>query len=140
MSNEAPFQMNFKTPKGALVNIRAWSEAELDQYLDSLLQRIHLVNDVELAIEAICTVNGNGLKVTSVSGLPTPDRAVGATHAPAPSNASAGWTPPPTGAAPNCEHGEPMRLVPAGVSKAGKPYKAFFACARQRAEACNAKG
>jgi len=135
-SNEAPFQMNFKTPKGALINVRAWSEAELDQYLDSLLQRIHLVNDVELAIEAICTVNGNGLKVTSVSGLPQPDRAVGATAAPA---ASAGWTPPMTGTAPNCEHGEPMRLVPAGVSKAGKPYKAFFACARQRAEACNAK-
>jgi hypothetical protein len=137
MSNEAPFQMNFKTPKGALINVRAWSEAELDQYLDSLLQRVHLVNDVELAIEAICTVNTGGLKVASVSGLPQPDRAVGATAAP---TASAGWTPPPTGAAPNCDHGEPMRLVPAGVSKAGKPYKAFFACARQRAEACNAKG
>jgi len=136
MSNEAPFQMNFKTPKGALINVRAWSEAELDQYLDALLQRIHLVNDVELSIEAICTVNTGGLKVASVSGLPQPERAVGATAAP---NASAGWTPPPTGAAPNCEHGEPMRLVPAGVSKAGKPYKAFFACARQRAEACSAK-
>ena len=140
MSNEAPFQMNFKTPKGALVNIRAWSEAELDQYLDALLQRIHLVNDVELAIEAICTVNTGGLKVTSVSGLSQPDRPQGATVAPTPASNGGGWTPPHTGTAPNCEHGEPMRLVPAGVSKAGKPYKAFFACARQRAEACNAKG
>jgi hypothetical protein len=136
MSNEAPFQMNFKTPKGALINVRAWSEAELDQYLDSLLQRINLVNDVELAIEAICTINGGGVKVASVSGLPQPERPQGATSAP---TSAMGWSPAQTGPAPVCEHGEPMRLVPAGVSKAGKPYKAFFACARQRAEACNSK-
>lgn len=129
MSNEAPFQANFKTPKGALVNVRAWSEAELDQYLDALLQRINVINDVELAIEAICATNSGGIKVASVSGLPQPERPAGATQAPA-----AG-----AGNAPLCDHNEPMRLVPAGISKAGKPYKAFYACSRQRAEACNAK-
>jgi hypothetical protein len=129
MSNEAPFQANFKTPKGALINVRAWSEAELDQYLDALLQRINVINDVELAIEAICTVNGGGLKVTSASGLPQPERPVGATTAPS----------APATSSPLCDHNEPMRLVPAGISKAGKPYKAFYACSRQRAEACQAK-
>jgi hypothetical protein len=32
-----------------------------------------------------------------------------------------------------------MRFVPAGISKAGKPYKSFYACAQPRESACNAK-
>lgn len=131
MSNEAPFQLNFKTPKGALINIRAWSAPELDQQLDDLLQRINVVNDVELSIEAICAVNTGGLKVASVSGLPQPERPVGATSAP---------TVATPGQAPNCDHGIPMRYVPAGISKAGKPYKGFYACANPRETACQAKG
>lgn len=39
-----------------------------------------------------------------------------------------------------CEHGQPMRLVPAGVSKAtGKPYGAFYACAQPRGQQCQAR-
>lgn len=134
MSNEAPYQANFKTPKGSLLNIRAWSEAELDQALDALLSRVALINDVELAIDAVCNLQQGGLKVVDTKlGAPA--------AAPAAFTPSQGYTPPAaTGSAPNCEHGEPMRYVPAGISKAGKPYKGFYACARQRAEACNAKG
>lgn len=134
MSNEAPYQANFKTPKGSLLNIRAWSEAELDQALDALLSRVALINDVELAIDAVCNLQQGGLKVVDTKlGAPA--------AAPAPAfTPTQGYTPAPaTGSAPNCEHGEPMRYVPAGISKAGKPYKGFYACARQRAEACNAK-
>jgi hypothetical protein len=131
MSNEAPYQANFKTPKGSLLNIRAWSEAELDQALDALLTRVGLINDVELAIDAVCNIQQGGLKVL--------DTKLGA-PAPAQSAPMAGYTPPaPAGSAPMCEHNEPMRYVPAGISKAGKPYKGFYACARQRAEACNSK-
>lgn len=37
-----------------------------------------------------------------------------------------------------CKHGEPARFVPAGTSKAsGKPYKAFYACARSKDEQCD---
>lgn len=131
MSNEAPYQANFKTPKGSLLNIRAWSEMELDQALDTLLTRVHTINDVELAIESICNLQQGGIKIqqTTVSNTPAPA-----------ATPTQGYTPPAaTGSAPNCEHGEPMRYVPAGISKAGKPYKGFYACARQRAEACNAK-
>lgn len=132
MSNEAPFQANFKTPKGTLLNIRAWSEAELDQYLDALLTRVHVINDVELSIDAVCNLQQGGIKVTSTTVTNTPQAA-----APAPTQ---GYTPPaPAGAAPVCEHNEPMRYVPAGISKAGKPYKGFYACARPRTEACNSK-
>ena len=134
MSNEAPYQANFKTPKGSLLNIRAWSEAELDQSLDALLTRVHIINDVEQAIDAICNLQQGGIKIqqTTVTNTPAPQAA-----APAPMQ---GYTPPaPAGATPNCEHGEPMRYVPAGISKAGKPYKGFYACARPRLEACNSK-
>ena len=134
MSNEAPFQANFKTPKGSLLNIRAWSEPELDQYLDALLKRVHIINDVELSIEAICAINPS-IKIKEVSGLPQPTPVA----PPQPTQ----YTPPQVQQAPSsvplCDHNEPMRLVPAGISKAGKPYKSFYACPRQRAEACNAK-
>ena len=133
MSNEAPYQANFKTPKGSLLNIRAWSEAELDQALDALLTRVHVINDVELAIDAVCNLQQGGIKVTQTTVANTP-----APAAPAPAPMQ-GYTPASTGAAPSCEHGEPMRYVPAGISKAGKPYKGFYACARPRTEACNSK-
>ena len=121
MSNEAIYQANFKTPKGSLINIRAWSEPELDTALDALLKRIQVISDVELAIDAIANINAGGLKVVESSGYPQPAQ------------------PLAVGSSPMCDHQEPMRLVPAGISKAGKPYKAFYACSRPRAEACNAK-
>lgn len=37
-----------------------------------------------------------------------------------------------------CKHGEPAKLVPAGVSKStGKPYRAFYACARSKDTQCD---
>lgn len=39
-----------------------------------------------------------------------------------------------------CEHQQPMRLVPAGVSKTtGKPYGAFYTCAQPRGQQCQAR-
>lgn len=44
------------------------------------------------------------------------------------------------GALPLCDHGQPMKLVPAGISKAsGKPYPAFWACAQARGQQCAKK-
>jgi hypothetical protein len=63
-------------------------------------------------------------------------------HAPAPVSAPPApvaddpWAPTPSAAppqvapVPNCDHGQPMKLVPPGVSKkTGKPYPGFYACA-----------
>ena len=37
-----------------------------------------------------------------------------------------------------CKHGEQAKLVPAGVSKStGKPYRAFYACARPKETQCD---
>jgi hypothetical protein len=54
--------------------------------------------------------------------------------APAAAPAADPWAPAPVevnaGPAPMCDHGQPMKLVPAGVSKkTGKPYPGFYACA-----------
>ena len=52
------------------------------------------------------------------------------------------WTPPaqqaaPAGNAPACDHGQPMKLIPAGVSKStGNPFRAFYACAAPREVQC----
>lgn len=42
--------------------------------------------------------------------------------------------------APLCDHGLPMKLIPAGISKAsGKPYKAFWVCDQPRGMQCDKK-
>ena len=39
-----------------------------------------------------------------------------------------------------CAHGQPMKLIPAGISKAsGKPYKAFYVCAQPRGMQCDTR-
>lgn len=134
MSNAtAKFQVNFKTPAGTLVNVYADSVGEacaiLEEYMSvgfSLIQ----------AAEAITT---GGI----VAAAPAPTFAPAAPAA-APAAGATGWSPAAAapafgGPVPNCDHGEPMRHVPAGISKAGKPYKAFYACARPREQACAAK-
>ena len=40
--------------------------------------------------------------------------------------------------APSCAHG-PMRLVPGGVSKAGKPYNGFYSCTQPRESQCKSQ-
>jgi hypothetical protein len=37
----------------------------------------------------------------------------------------------PAGPAPSCSHGTMPRLVQGGISKAGKPYGAFYGCTSQ---------
>ncbi len=51
---------------------------------------------------------------------------------------AAAQAPAPAGS-PVCDHGLPMRFVAAGISKAGKPYKACYACPNARESACNKK-
>lgn len=126
MSNaNAKFQVNFKSPAGTLINVYADSVGEACMIIEEYMS-------VGLPlIQAAETVAASGIAATA----PTPQAA--------PAQAATAWKPSapaaPTGDIPTCDHGEPMRLVPAGISKAGKPYKAFYACPRPRGEACNAK-
>ncbi len=137
MSNEAPFQINLKTPGGTLLNIRAWTEQELDIYIDALQLRIPDIQTLEQVVNAGGAANAAVANLQSAGLNPQP---VAAPAAPAHNYAPTPPAPAPAaGASPNCDHGMPMRFVPAGISKAGKPYKSFYACAQPRESACNAK-
>ena len=140
MSNEAPFQVNLKTPGGTLLNLRAWTEQELDIAIDALKLRAPDIKELEEVINASGQMNAavNNLQAAGLNpqfvAPPAPPAAPAHNYAPTPPAPA-----PVTGATPNCDHGAPMRFVPAGISKAGKPYKSFYACAQPRESACNAK-
>jgi hypothetical protein len=137
MSNEAPFQINLKTPGGTLLNLRAWTEQELDIYIDALQLRIPDIQALEQVVNAGGAANAAVANLQAAGLNPQP---VAAPAAPAHNYAPTPPAPAPAaGASPNCDHGMPMRFVPAGISKAGKPYKSFYACAQPRESACNAK-
>lgn len=117
-------QFNFKTPNGGLHNVYATSVPEAVELLDAFHNElIGAIFDVEQKINAAYTV------AAAVAPTPQPQAAV--------------TTPPvtaPAGDAHLCEHGQPMKLIPAGISKAsGKPYKAFYACAQPRGMQCNSR-
>lgn len=130
--NEALYQVNVKTPKGTLLNIRATSDAELDAALDGLTLRISAIADLESSIEAICALSNGGFKPEVVGHTPV---AATAPSYPAP----AGYK--PAGQLPDCTcGGGAMRHVPAGIAKStGRPYKAFYACPKPQGQACNNK-
>jgi hypothetical protein len=134
MSNEAPFQINLKTPGGTLLNIRAWTEQELDIYIDALQLRVPDIQALEQAVNTGSSTNAAVANLQAAGLNPQPVAAPAHNYAPTPPAPA-----PAVGASPNCDHGTPMRFVPAGISKAGKPYKSFYACAQPRESACSAK-
>jgi len=94
---EPLYQINVKTPKGSLLNIRAASEAELDQALDGLTLRISAIADLESTIDAICAVANSGLKPEIVGSS--------AVAAVAPSYPAPAGYKPGGGAIPDCSCG-----------------------------------
>jgi hypothetical protein len=114
-------QMNFKTMHGGLFNIYATSVAEAKEltqaFREELVQEIHDTEAVLMAASAMAATSAPTV------GAAPPQQA-------APAAPSAGF--------PSCDaHGQPMRLVPAGISKkTGKPYKAFYSCAQPQATSC----
>lgn len=134
-----------------LINLRAANGAELDALIDAVTERLAALVDLErtaehMAVSSVATIQKAfpGAEVVEVStNAPAPTSAPdwnnfasAAPVAQTPPPVPAGYQPPP---AKLCEHGEPMKLVPAGVSKAGKPYKAFYSCARPMDSRCNAR-
>lgn len=124
-------QLNWKTDKGSLINGYARSEEELQLIIDVIARNKEGILSIEDDLkggtynappanvgEAINNLSNAGIKVTPIA-------TVGA---------------PASNGAPMCEHGQPCKLVPAGISsKTGNPYKAFYACAYPQAQACKFK-
>jgi hypothetical protein len=145
MSNEAPYQVNLKTPKGSLLNLRAWDEQQLDTILDGLEVRMQRILQLENTVDELNKLNNNpaaqAIQTLQNAGF---NPQVVAPPAPNPVDT---WGPntigqqstQPAQNAAGCDCGMAMRFVPAGISKAGKPYKAFYACPKPREQACNKK-
>jgi hypothetical protein len=145
MSQDSPIQINFKTKRdGMLINLRASTGEELDTLIDAVTQRLAALVDLErtaehMAVSSVATIQKAfpGAEVIETSTVPDWNHPAPTAQTPPPM--PAGYTPPTPAGAKLCEHGEVMKLVPAGVSKAGKPYKAFYSCARPMDQRCNAR-
>jgi hypothetical protein len=145
MSQDSPIQINFKTKRdGMLINLRAANGEELDTLIDAITLRLASLIDLErtsehMAVSSVATIQKAfpGAEVVEVSTVPDWNHPAPVAQTPPP--VPTGYTPPAPAGQKLCEHGEAMKLVPAGVSKAGKPYKAFYSCARPMDQRCNAR-
>lgn len=118
-------QVNVKTPAGSLLNIYAESIPEAKELVEAFQEE--LVSSIAALEQAV------GAAGAVAASLPLAPQQPSAPVAAAPAAA-------PAAGGPMCDHGQPAKLVPAGVSKAsGKPYPAFYACAMDRANQCNFK-
>jgi len=142
MSNqEAPISFTTKI-NGDLLTFRANTTAEFIALADQavsdpafamtigLLQGLGTPN----VANAAATLGGTVVAHEPVNQWDAPAPQTYTPPAPEPSNP---WAAPQQ-AAPLCDHGQPMKLVPAGVSKrTGKPFKAFYCCANpDQAQQC----
>ena len=145
MSTESAFSANVRLPiagHDVQVTVRGDSASEFQLHWAELAEGMqHLIESVQLAVGAS---NAGALLATAPSAAPgtapadnpwTPTQAAPAAD---PWGAAAPAAPELTGPAPMCDHGQPMKLVPAGISKkTGQPYKAFYVCAApQNAQQC----
>lgn len=121
------YQFNFKVGND-LHNIYTTNGGEAKELLDFFQEElIAKIVGIQVAIAAAQNVAN--------AGAAAPRQPVTVTDSPAPAAPAAA----PEGTH-LCEHGEPMKFIPPGVSKAsGKPFKGFWACARDRDSQCNKK-
>ena len=128
-------QCSFKGPKGTLINVRGSDGDDLDFNLKVLRT---MIGDI-LEIEA---------ELSPSQQMPPALAAVGATwtqqpqqgyQQPAPPSFVPQQAQPNQGPAnlPNCQHGIPAKYVPGGMSKTGRPYRAFLACSMPREQQCS---
>ena len=135
MPESTALQANFKSPAGTLINIYADNGGEFGELLDALPEFLGKVTAVEQLLFAAGAV-GTTIPVAPPAQQPTAQSGQAVPTQQFPSDAPA--------AAPEgvhlCDHGQPMKLIPAGISKAsGKPYKAFYACQQPRGMQCEKK-
>lgn len=127
------YQANFKSPGGTLFNIYAQNGAEFSELLDASEDFIAKIAAVEGSLTA-ASIAARGVGAAPAAQQPPA----------APAQQGYQSAPPAQSAAPVgehlCDHGQPMRLVPAGIAKAtGKPYKAFYACSQPRGQQCTSR-
>lgn len=153
MSEQWGIQVSFKTPRGALVNLRADTPEQLDAELSVLQDRVARIAALESTLWAAATV-GEAMPMAPAQpqtpAQPAPPAGGGWTQQgqtaqpPAPP-AGGGWgggaPAQPQQAGRLCKHNSAAKFVEAGVyksgAKQGQPRKAFWACAFDKADQCD---
>lgn len=108
--------------KTGLFHVRAASAAD---FLGELRE---IDSDFGLTLgSAIQAVRGYSILKSSLGATPVAQGAPARRQSPPPPSSDASWDDAP----PTCAHG-PMRYIPAGTSRTGRPYKAFYACTADR--------
>ena len=123
-SSNTAIQFNFKMGNGDLINLYADSVTEAHELLEAfsgdLVQTYHNVASVLHAAHTVAVT-------------PNPRPAA----APTPSLPGASAPAPAATGGPMCDHGQPAKLIPAGINrKTNRPYSAFYACAQPRELQC----
>ena len=110
------YQVNFRTRSQSLVNLYAETPEELS----------HQLEELEVMAPQIAALEGVFGAVSAAAPVSAPpSQQPKGTPVAQPGNA---------GAAPSCQHGP--RVFREGVSKAGKPYKAWFCSSQDRNDQC----
>ena len=136
-TSNAPYQVNLKTPRGTLLNLRAWDEQQFDQILDGLEVRMQRILSLEETIGALHNLSASGLQA-EIASHPADAPSANNSWTPPAATFKPVTAPPVASGGPLCDHGNLMKLVPAGISgKTGRPYKGFYACALPQASACS---
>ena len=144
MSTESAFSANMRVSiagHDVQLTVRGDSASEFN------VNWADIAENMQQFIESVSLTVGASNAATLVAAAPSvaPGAApVDNPWAPAQASAPASdpWgapaAPEPAGPAPMCDHGQPMKLVPAGISKkTGAPYKAFYVCsAPSKAQQC----
>lgn len=134
------YQFNIKIGEGYdadLHNIYASNGAEaveqLDFFEETLLPRLIALRQTARAGSVVATA---GIAAPATQQAQPTEYA----QSPSPGYVSGPAGPPTADAGHVCAHGQPMKLIPAGISKAsGKPYKAFYVCAQPRGMQCDTR-
>ena len=121
------FQLNVKVGNH-LLNVTGDTAADFKEHLEWTTINAAGIVATAVAIEAAYGVAPLTAHVASTAVAQQVDQAYRAAAAQPSGNAPA----------PSCAHG-PMRLRPAGVSKTGNQYNAFWACTADRANQCKSQ-
>lgn len=110
-------QVSLKTNGQSLVNVRAMDKESLENGLRDIIDLSDVIAEAETAVGAVQMIK----QAMPGSGAPDAPPQVGGA---------------PAAVAPLCNCQRPAKFVPGGVSKAGRPYKAFWACANPQGQQC----
>lgn len=123
--NSAPWllQVSLKSNGQSLINVRGMTKDQVENGLLDIIELADKIAEAETAVGAVQMVKA-AMPGTTVQQATAPQ---------APPAVQPQTQPPAT---PTCDCGLPAKYVQGGVSRAGRPYKPFWACPKPQGQQC----